>query len=154
MAPDSLLLHVPPGGKKRASAQAGRRGDNVTVRNLEFLFNPKSVVLVGAGKAPSSVGAVLARNLFNGGFEGPVMPVDPSHRVIESVLTYPDIRSLPVTPDLAVISSLPEQVPGIISQLSERGARAAVVVSAGFGADVERRGRALQQAMLDASGGT
>jgi acetyltransferase len=123
----------------------------VSVRNLEFLLGPKAIALVGGGKIGSSVAAVLARNLFNGGFDGPVMPVDPGHRVIGSVLAYPDIDSLPVTPDLAVISSAAEEVPGLIAQLGERGTRAAVVVSAGSGEAPERRARELQQAMLDAA---
>ena len=44
----------------------------MTTRNLKYLFKPRSIALIGAGKRPSSVGAVLAHNLFNAGFEGPV----------------------------------------------------------------------------------
>jgi acetyltransferase len=156
MALEAARLQNPSGVRDGATEPADRnfaatRDDFVTVRNLEFLLNPKAIALVGASKVPSSVGAVLARNLFNGGFDGPVMPVNPSYRVIESVLTYPDIESLPVTPDVAVVSSPPDELPGIIAQLGVRGVRASVVVSAGVGEAPERRGRELQQAMLDAA---
>jgi acetyltransferase len=52
----------------------------MTIRNLEFLFKPKSIALIGASKRPGPLGTVLARNLLRSGFEGPVMPVNPIHR--------------------------------------------------------------------------
>jgi acetyltransferase len=122
----------------------------MTIRNLQFLFKPKSVALIGASKQPGSVGTLVARNLFRSGFDGPVMPVNPKHRAIEGVLTYPDVASLPLIPDLAVIGTPPETVPGIIADLAGRGTKAAVVITAGFGEGEEARGAELRQAMLDA----
>jgi acetyltransferase len=122
----------------------------MTVRNLHFLFKPKSVALIGASKQPGSVGALVARNLFRSGFDGPVMPVNPKYDAIERVLTYPDVKSLPLVPDLAVIATPPETVPGIVADLAERGTKAAVVITAGFGEGGQARGADLRQAMLDA----
>ena len=121
----------------------------MTIRNLQFLFKPKSVALIGASKQPGSVGALVARNLFRSGFDGPVMPVNPKHRAIEGVLTYPDVASLPLIPDLAVIGTPPETVPGIIADLAGRGTKAAVVITAGF-EEGKAAGGVLRQAMLDA----
>jgi len=123
----------------------------MTIRNLEYLFKPKSIALIGASKQPSSVGAVLARNLFGGGFDGPIMPVNPKHNFIRGVWAYRDPGSLPATPDLAVIATPPETVPKIIAELGQRGTKAAVVISAGFGETPEQHGRELQQAILDAA---
>ena len=50
----------------------------MTIRNLDSMFKPKSVALIGASKTPASVGAVLARNLFKSGFDGSVMLVNPN----------------------------------------------------------------------------
>jgi acetyltransferase len=123
----------------------------MSIRNLDHLFRPRSVALVGASRTPGSVGAVLARNLFRGGFEGPVMPVNPRHEAIEGVLTYPDVASLPRTPDLAVISTPPDAVPGLVAELGRRGTRAVVVITAGFAESADPRGRALQRALLEAA---
>jgi acetyltransferase len=122
----------------------------MTIRNLQFLFKPHSVALIGASNRPGSIGALLARNLFRGGFDGPVMPVNPKHRAVERVLTYPDVASLPLVPDLAVIATPPETVPGIIADLAARGTKGAVVITAGFGEGGAARGAELRQAMLDA----
>jgi acetyltransferase len=123
----------------------------MTVRNLDFLFKPGSIALIGASPRPGSVGEVLARNLFHTGFEGVIMPVNPKHQAIEGVLTYPDVASLPLTPDLAIISTPPAAVPGIIAELGARGTKAAVVITAGFGEGEDRVGGELRQSMLDAA---
>jgi acetyltransferase len=122
----------------------------MSVRNLEVLFRPGSVALIGASKQPRSVGAVLAHNLFNAGFDGPVMPVNPHEVAIEGVLTYPSIEALPLVPDLAVVATPPPTVPGIVAALGARGTRAVIVISAGFG-ELGESGRKLEQAMLDAA---
>ncbi|MGH0036986.1 MAG: GNAT family N-acetyltransferase, partial [Myxococcota bacterium] len=97
------------------------------------------------------IGGVIARNLLRAGFQGPVMPVNPKYEAVEGVLTYPDVGSLPVVPDLAVIATPPETVPEIVAQLGRHGTRGAVVITAGFGEGGAQRGRELQQAMLEAA---
>jgi len=91
------------------------------------------------------------RNLLGGGFDGPVMPVNPKHRSVAGVLTYPDVESLPLTPDLAVICTPAATVPGLIAELGARGTRAAIVLTAGLTDQHLDDGRDLQQAMLDAA---
>ncbi|WP_086466248.1 bifunctional acetate--CoA ligase family protein/GNAT family N-acetyltransferase [Oceanibaculum nanhaiense] len=126
----------------------------MSVRNLEHLFKPASVALIGASTRAGSVGAVVARNLFNAGFKGPVMPVNPKHRAVEGVLAYPDVASLPLTPDLAVICTPPDSVPGLIAELGARGTKAAIIITAGLGAPDHNgngNGGTLRQAALDAA---
>jgi acetyltransferase len=123
----------------------------VSIRNLDHLFKPRSIALIGASKTPQSVGAVLANNLFNAGFDGPVMPVNPNHRAIEGVLAYPSADALPEVPDLAVIATPPPTVPGLIAELGARGTKAVVVITAGFGEGNDDAGGNLRQAMLDAA---
>lgn len=120
-------------------------------RNLSALFRPASIALIGASERPGTVGAVLAQNLLRAGFGGPVFPVNPGRRSVEGVWTYPDIASLPATPDLAVIATPPPTVPGLIAELGRRGTRAAVVITAGFGEGGDVAGKALRQAALDAA---
>ncbi|WGM38310.1 bifunctional acetate--CoA ligase family protein/GNAT family N-acetyltransferase [Caulobacter sp. NIBR1757] len=110
----------------------------MTTRNLDALFEPRSIALIGASDRLGSVGAVLARNLLEGGFAGPVMAVNPRASSIRSTLAYPSVAALPITPDLAVIATPAATVPGIVSELGQRGCRAAVVISAGFDAAARR----------------
>ena len=114
----------------------------MSVRNLQFLFGPQSVALIGASPRPGSVGQVLMKNLLSQGFAGPVLPVNPHEPLIASVPAWKDVASLPVTTDLAVICTPPAAVPGLIAELGAAGTRAAVVLTAGLD-------KAQRQAMLD-----
>ena len=122
----------------------------MSVRNLDKLFAPRSVALIGATPRPGSVGAVVARNLRRAGFAGEVMLVNPHHDAIDGLTVHPDVASLPKGPDLAIIVTPPDTVPGLVGELAERGTRAAVVITAGFG-ELGKQGGSLQQAMLDAA---
>jgi acetyltransferase len=121
----------------------------MSIRNLDAIFRPRSVALIGASNRPGSIGLVIAENLLAAGFEGPVMPVNPKHKAVAGVLAYPDIASMPMTPDLAVICTPPTTVPPLISQLGQRGTKGAIVITAGFGELRTAAGSALQTAMLD-----
>jgi acetyltransferase len=122
----------------------------MSVRNLDKLFDPESVALIGASPRPGSVGAVIARNLRRAGLAGKVMLVNPNHPTIDGLIVHPNIASLPHSPDLAVIATPAETVPSLIGELGERGTRAAVIITAGF-AELGERGHSLQQAILDAA---
>jgi acetyltransferase len=122
----------------------------MSVRNLDKLMKPKSLALIGATPRTGAVGAVVLRNLRRAGFQGPLMLVNPKHHALDGMPVYRDVQNLPETPDLAVIVTPHETVPGLIATLGARGTRAAVVITAGFG-ELGERGRALQQAMLEAA---
>ncbi|WP_448203720.1 bifunctional acetate--CoA ligase family protein/GNAT family N-acetyltransferase [Azospirillum sp. sgz302134] len=104
----------------------------MTVRNLDHLFKPTSIALIGATRKANTIGAVVARNLFNAGFDGPIMPVNPSERAVEGVLTYKTVEDLPITPDLAVICTPANTVPATIDALGKKGTKATIVISSGF----------------------
>jgi acetyltransferase len=123
----------------------------MTIRNLDFMFNPAAVALVGASQKPGAIGAVLARNLVGGGFKGDIFPVNPNYTSIEGLPAYPDVDRLPKTPDLAVIATPPETVPQLIEKLGRRGTRSAVVITAGFREGGSTIGGELCAQMLNAA---
>ncbi|MFH1803626.1 MAG: bifunctional acetate--CoA ligase family protein/GNAT family N-acetyltransferase [Pseudomonadota bacterium] len=117
--------------------------------NLEHLFKPSSVAVIGASNRPRSVGQVIMRNLLAGGFAGPIMPVNPRHQSIGGVLAYPDVESLPVVPEMAVICVPPAGVVPTIECLVAKGCMAAIVLTAGLGSVAYDENRSVKQAMLD-----
>src|SRR5579875_2963370 len=123
----------------------------MSVRNLKYLFKPRSIALFGASDKPHSVGGVLTRNLTAGGFDGPIMLVNPAHPTVAGRTAYRDADDLPQAPDLAVIATPPPAVPSLIAALGQRGTKAAVVITAGFGEGDDAAGAKLRQAMLDAA---
>lgn len=115
--------------------------------NLKQLFEPRSVALIGASARPLAVGQVVLRNLIEGGFKGPIYPVNPKYGEIAGHQAYPDVAALSEAPDVAIICTPAATVAGIIAELGERGTRAAIVLSAGF-QEVEQPKR---QDLLDAA---
>ena len=75
----------------------------VPIHNLDKLFYPSSVAVIGANNKNGELGNVVMHNLLHGGFEGPIMPVTDRERAVAGVLAYPKVDALPVTADLAVI---------------------------------------------------
>ncbi len=123
----------------------------MTIRNLNYIFSPSSVALIGASQKPGTVGEVLASNLFGAGFKGNIFPVNPKYQTIGGVAAYSDIASLPQAPDLAVIATPPESVPELIAELGKRGTKAVVVITAGFTEGTDPHGRKLNSDMLAAA---
>ncbi|TIX00815.1 acetate--CoA ligase family protein, partial [Mesorhizobium sp.] len=118
----------------------------MTIRNLEHAFAPKSVAVFGASVHDGSVGRVVFDNIVNGGFEGEIWPVNPKYSQVAGRRCYATAAELPGVPDLGVVVTPPETVPGIVRDLGEKGTRAAVVLTAGL-----TRENGLRQAMLDAA---
>ncbi|MCD2516194.1 bifunctional acetate--CoA ligase family protein/GNAT family N-acetyltransferase [Massilia sp. G4R7] len=125
----------------------------MSIRNLQHLFAPASVAVIGASDRPGSVGATVWRNLAAGGFAGPLWPVNRRHARVGGQAAWPSVAALPGVPELAVICTPAAGVPGLVHELGAAGCRAAVVLSAGLGApDPDGPpGATLRQAMLEAA---
>lgn len=95
-------------------------------------MKPQSIGLFVDDTSPQSIGGVVAKNLFAGNFDGPIVPVHPKLRAIRGALTFPSVADLPFTPDLAVIAQAAESLPALIDALGQRGCRAAVILSTDF----------------------
>ena len=120
-------------------------------RFLDRLFNPGSIAVIGASSRPRHVGHVVMRNLLAGAFRGPVLPVNPKHGAIAGVLCHRDIASLPLTPDLAIICTRRDTVPGLIDELGARGTRMVIVMAGNLATSTGDDGRSLEALMLEAA---
>ena len=123
--------------------------DQVATRaSLEALLAPRSVVVVGAGQRPGSVGHEVLRNVLAADFPGPVYAINPKRDEVLGVRCYPTAAALPDTPDLAVVALPAARVPEAVADLGARGVRAAVLLGSGFG-EAGAAGAALQDRVLE-----
>ena len=123
----------------------------MTTHNLEALFHPRSVAVVGASDRPGSIGTLVLRNVIEGGFRGEVLPVNPKHTELFGLRVVARARELARAPDLAVVCTPPRTVPGIVAELAAQGTRAAVVLTAGLDAARDGQGRRLVDVALAAA---
>ncbi|HKS59617.1 MAG TPA: CoA-binding protein, partial [Thermoplasmata archaeon] len=115
---------------------------------LQELFEPRSIAVIGASNRPATVGESLFRNILTSRYTGVVYPVNPHWKSVSGVRCYPKVRDLPEAPDLAVVIVPADSVAPIIDALGKRGTRGVVVVSAGF-AEVGARGETLERDLID-----
>ncbi len=114
-------------------------------RDLEPLFAPQSIAVIGASRTPGSVGNAIAANLVLGGYTGVIYPVNPKAKSIMGARCYPGIGAIDDHVDLAVIILPAPAVEKAVTEAADHGTRHMVVISAGFkevgGEGVERENR-------------
>lgn len=115
-----------------STSPAGTTLDRPAPKGLDAIFRPRSVAVIGASRRPGSIGAAIFKNLLEHGFDGPVYPVNPQARVVQSVLAYPSVSDIPGDVDLAVIAVPSRQVLEAVEACGQKGVRGVVVITAGF----------------------
>ena len=116
----------------------------MAIKKLNSIFKPKRIALIGVSDNPNSVGGITLRNLVGGGFNGVVYPVNPKREAVLGIPCYPDVKSLPKTPDLAVIMIAAKFVPQVIRECGEAGINGIIIMSAGF-KESGSEGKALEE---------
>lgn len=114
------------------AAAVDERDRVADVASLTNLLRPKSIVVVGAGRRPGSVGHAVLRNLLDGGFTGSLVAVNPHAKEIAGVPCRPSVAELTETPDLAVVCVPATSVPDAVEECGQAGIPGVVVISAGL----------------------
>ena len=100
--------------------------------DLEPLFCPQSIAVVGASRTPGSVGHSIAHNLVYGGYTGVIYPINPKARSIHGNRCIPRISAIGEPVDLVVLAIPPQFIESAVVEAADHGTRHFVVISAGF----------------------
>jgi acyl-CoA synthetase (NDP forming) len=115
--------------------------------NLDPLFKPRAVALIGASVKELSIGNVIIKNLLHYNFRGPVYPINPRVDEIRGLKAYPSILDVPGEVDLAHIVIPPPFVPEEVENCGKKGVRAIIINTAGF-KEMGAEGQALEDDFL------
>src|SRR4030042_4290832 len=96
-------------------------------------FDPRSIAVIGSLKEGYFGGYVVVKTLLKAGFAGEIYPINPSYREVLGQKVYASIKDVPGKIDLALIIIGCQAVAGVLRECGEKGIRAGVVVSDGFG---------------------
>jgi len=118
------------------------------IENLNRIFNPKRIAVIGASERKGSIGAKIFRNLIGAGYEGEVFPVNPFRQTVQGIAAYPRIDKIPLKVDLAVIATPAHTVPQIVEECGKAGVLGIVIISAGF-KEVGEDGASLERQILE-----
>lgn len=120
----------------------------MNVHNLDRIMNPQRIALIGVTTNPKSVGGKVLSNLVGSGFRGVVYPVNPDNEAVLGIQCYPDVKSLPRTPELGVICTAAEKVPDLVRECGEAGVLGLIIMSAGF-RETGPEGMALEERIIE-----
>jgi len=116
--------------------------------SFEKLLRPESVAVVGASSEPGKVGYEILNNVISDGFSGPIYPINPKAPEILGKKCYKSLTEVPGPVDLAIVVIKRDLVIPILKEMGEKGTKAAIVITAGFG-ETGAEGKALQQQVID-----
>ena len=115
----------------------------MSIYNLERIFNPTSLAVVGASERAGSIGNALMKNIMAGGYKGRIFPVNPKHKTICGLEASASILDIGSSVDLAVIATPIVKVPGLIRECVQAKIAGAIVLSAG-GKEIGEKGREIE----------
>ncbi|MFJ5095717.1 GNAT family N-acetyltransferase [Streptomyces sp. NPDC088557] len=149
----SVRLHLDLEPTDRSLAVQRAREQRAEARSVQRLLTPRSVAVVGTGRAPGGVGRTVLRNLLGTGFTGRVYAVNAALTgtadgpvSLDGVPAHPSVGAIGEPVDLAIVAVPAERVPEVVADCGEHGVRGLVVLSAGYaesGPDGRERQRAL-----------
>ncbi|MFH1095729.1 MAG: CoA-binding protein [Candidatus Micrarchaeota archaeon] len=125
----SRALFPPPA---RSPSAAHSSSLSKLVRNLDAVFYPKSVAIIGASREPYKIGHVILRNFLEGGYGGKVYAVNPHTPDVLGVKTLKRASDAPGKIDCALVAVPAPFVEHALEDSVSAGARAAVVITGGF----------------------
>jgi acetate---CoA ligase (ADP-forming) len=118
------------------------------VHELDYLFKPRSIAIIGASQKDLSIGNVIVKNLLHYGYTGALYPINPKMDEIRGIKAYPTIFDVPDEIDLAHVIVPSKFVPGVIEDCGKKGIKAVIINSAGF-SEMGEEGVALQKEFLE-----
>ena len=116
--------------------------------NLDKIFNPKSIAVIGASEEEGSVGYVLTKNFIDLKFEGKLFPVNIRKPQVLGLKAYPSVDLIPEPVDLAIIATPSKTVPDVLEQCGKARIGSIIIISAGF-KEIGPEGKLLEQRIIE-----
>jgi acyl-CoA synthetase (NDP forming) len=116
--------------------------------DLDSLFRPRSVAILGASEDATRISGRPVRYLIEGGFKGGIYPVNPNRETVQGLKAYKSLADLPEVPDVAVIALPLALTEKAVRECAEWGVRGAIIFAAGY-AESGEEGIAIQNRIVD-----
>jgi|AntAceMinimDraft_14_1070370.scaffolds.fasta_scaffold26503_3 acetyltransferase len=102
------------------------------MKNLDAIFSPQSVAVIGASEKIGKVGHDIFANIVKGQYTGAIYPINPTAKSILNIKAYPSIMDVPDDVDLAMIVLPPKFIMKVVEDCVKKKVKGIVIVSAGF----------------------
>jgi len=102
------------------------------IKNLDAVFHPGSIAVIGASREPNKIGHVIVKNFVDGGFAGKIYPINPNAEEILGLRAYRSVLHIKEKVDSAVIAVPAAAVAGVLEECGKKGVRGVVLITGGF----------------------
>ncbi|HEU13166.1 MAG TPA: CoA-binding protein, partial [Euryarchaeota archaeon] len=102
------------------------------MENLDPMFKPKSIAIVGASRDPHSIGFSVVKNLIDSKYQGKIFPVNPKADEILDLKCYHSVLEIPDEIDLAVITVPAAITPNVVEECGKKGVKGVAIIASGF----------------------
>ena len=113
---------------------------------LRVALAPRSIAVIGASENPNKIGGRPLAYLSRFGFQGAILPINPSRAEVQGIRCFPSLDALPATPDVAIVAVAGDRAIAAVDECAAAGVRLAIVMSSGFG-EVDAEGKRKEAAM-------
>jgi len=120
----------------------------MSIHNLDKIFKPDSLAIVGASGREGSIGYSLITNIIKTGYQGKVFPVNPYYQFINGLKAYRSLLDIQQSVDVAVIATPMAKVPSIIKECVTAKIEGTIIISAG-GKETGENGKKIEAKIKD-----
>ena len=100
--------------------------------NMNLLFEPRSIAVVGASSKPGKIGFSVVRNLKQGGFKGKIYPINPQGGEILGEQVYNSVKDIPGDVDVASIIVPAKLAFDAVKECADKGVKHIQIITSGF----------------------
>jgi acetate---CoA ligase (ADP-forming) len=117
-------------------------------RNLESLFKPRSIAILGASADLNKVSGRPLAYMLRFGYPGKVYPVNPKYKEIAGVQCYPSLQEIPGKIDQVMVIIPANETLASLEEALRKGVKSAIIISGGF-SETGAEGKKIQQKLTD-----
>jgi acyl-CoA synthetase (NDP forming) len=117
--------------------------------SLKAVLDPKSIAIIGASDNPNKIGGRPLIYLSRFGYRGTVYPINPKRTETLGYKTYPALKDLPETPEVAIVAVPGDAALAAVDECADRGVKAVVLMSSGFGESDPVGGKEKERRMVE-----
>jgi len=116
--------------------------------NIEFLFYPNTIAVVGVSEDPHKLSSIFFNNIIDSGYKGNLHPVNPKHQSVYGYECFSKVSDIPGEVDQVAILIPEAYVLDVIKDCAIKGVKSVLIISAGFG-ETGAKGKAIQDEIAE-----
>ncbi len=104
----------------------------MSLKNLNQLFDPKTIAVLGADDDESTIGYHALRNLINNDVKAAIYPVNSRFKNILGIEAYQSIIQIGDPIDLAIVACAPEGIYAALDECGQKNVKGVIVLAPDF----------------------